>query len=142
MELSQTLSDALGAELDACARGRILKPAKRGATLALRSGDLPATYRAGALERGAFLSQESVSPPLAGGARGRVELGDPVSRLLHVATDESASLLVLGWRARRFFGRRSIGRLLRGSPCPVVLVPLGSPRRVMPPETPRVRGSR
>jgi nucleotide-binding universal stress UspA family protein len=82
----------------------------------------PATYRSGALERGAILLQECVGPALTDGARGRVELGDPVRGLVNAATDENASLLVLGWRGRRLFGGRLIGRLMRRSPCPVVLV--------------------
>ena len=90
-ELSQTLSDALGAELVLVHVVESSNPRNGAPPLPFD----PATYRAGALERGAVLLQESVGPALAGGARGRVEIGDPVSRLLHVATDESASLLVL-----------------------------------------------
>jgi nucleotide-binding universal stress UspA family protein len=56
-------------------------------------------------------------------ARGRVEFGDPAARLADVASEERASLVVVGWRGRRFpRSSRLLTRLMRRCECPVVVV--------------------
>ena len=83
----------------------------------------PATYRSGALEFGASFLQRQAGATLTAGARGRVELGDPAARLAEVAREERASLVVVGWRGRRFpRSSRLLNRLMRRCDCPVVVV--------------------
>jgi hypothetical protein len=64
-EFSKTLSDALGAELVLVYVAESSKPSDGAPALPFD----PATYRAGALERGAILLAEHVGPALAA-ARG------------------------------------------------------------------------
>jgi nucleotide-binding universal stress UspA family protein len=47
---------------------------------------------------------------------------DP-SALVDAAVEEEASLLLVGWSRRRIRSGRLVRRLMRRSPCPVVLVP-------------------
>lgn len=82
----------------------------------------PATYRSGALDRGAAVLDQIGHEALRRGVRGRVELGSWPARLLAVAAAEEADLLVLGRPHRGTFGARRIVRLVRRSPCAVMFV--------------------
>ena len=61
------------------------------------------------------------------GADVRLEEGPPAERLLEIADEEGAELLIVGSRGRRSLGRAGMGsvprRLARDARCPVVVVP-------------------
>ncbi len=59
----------------------------------------------------------------------RLEQGDPSERILRAADRDNADLIVIGTRGRRGLERFLIGgvarRVVRGTPCPVLVVPPG-----------------
>jgi nucleotide-binding universal stress UspA family protein len=66
-------------------------------------------------------------------ARARLELGTPTARILEVAREEAADVVVMGTHGRTGLGRVLLGsvadRVVRLAPCPVVTVPaeMGAP---------------
>jgi nucleotide-binding universal stress UspA family protein len=112
------LTAACGADLVLAHVAQSTNPAQKPLPLPFD----PATYRSGALERGAAVLDQIGHEALRRGARGRVELGSWPSRLLAVAAAERADLLVLGRPHRSTLGSRGIARLVRRSPCPIVFV--------------------
>jgi nucleotide-binding universal stress UspA family protein len=63
-------------------------------------------------------------------AEQRVELGEPVRRLIRVAEEREALMLVIGSRGRGVLKAALLGsvslRLCRQAPCPVLVVPPGA----------------
>ena len=69
---------------------------------------------------------------LNGGVDRRVEVGVPAKELARVAEEEAASVILVGYRRRRWWRGRGIGRftadLSATVRCPVIVVPPAVPR--------------
>ena len=76
-----------------------------------------------------LLAERVVELSLRTDVEGLVVFGDPVQRLLEVAADECAELMVLGSRRRGSVASALLGsvssRVAATAPCPVVIVPAG-----------------
>jgi nucleotide-binding universal stress UspA family protein len=115
---AQQLSATLGAGLVLAHVAQSTNPARAGIRLPFD----PATYRSGALERGRAVLKQAGHQALRAGARGRVELGSWPSRIVALAAEEEAMLVVVGRPHRATLGARGIARLVQRCPCPVVFV--------------------
>ena len=71
----------------------------------------------------------------AGDAEQRVELGSPADRIVAIADEEDAALVVIGSRGRRDVKSALLGSVSHGvaskATCPVVIVPPGAPTRFL-----------
>jgi nucleotide-binding universal stress UspA family protein len=69
----------------------------------------------------------------AGDAAQRAELGSPADRIVAIADEENAALLVIGSRGRGDMRSALLGSVSHGvlskATCPVVIVPAGGPSR-------------
>ena len=78
---------------------------------------------------------------LLGAAQSRVSPGHPAERLLEEARAEEAALIVVGSRAQGALRSALLGSVsaavLRGAPCPVVVVPLEVAQTARPPREER-----
>ena len=71
----------------------------------------------------------------AGDAEQRVELGSPADRIVAIADEEDAALVVIGSRGRGDVKSALLGSVSHGvaskATCPVVIVPPGAPTRFL-----------